>query len=97
MIVIGTSLLMFSVWDSSSKVQTGLLTGNVNSLGHFHECVNIPFNDTSGDFKGQYCLARFDLPNDTADAVLGPFYHQAIEEEEEIHVGVCELQYVISL
>ncbi|KAG8173883.1 hypothetical protein JTE90_020463, partial [Oedothorax gibbosus] len=53
--------------DSFGKPETGLLQGNLNWLGDFKECTDVyapPFNDTIGDFHGQYCTL-------TATARLG--------------------------
>ncbi|GLH06381.1 Protein of unknown function [Gryllus bimaculatus] len=47
------------VYDSSTKVPDGLLTGNVVQLGNFDECLATHALDADGHglFWGQYCLA----------------------------------------
>ncbi|PSN40763.1 hypothetical protein C0J52_18235, partial [Blattella germanica] len=44
------------VIDSSSKVSSGLLEGNIVDLGNFDECVSINVNEEWGSFQGQHCL-----------------------------------------
>ncbi|XP_069696172.1 nose resistant to fluoxetine protein 6-like [Periplaneta americana] len=88
----GTSWAM-KMWDSAAKLQSGLLTGNLHSLGNFDECVGVTdVRDEKGSFfNGQYCLATINM-NDmsTADA-MGQVLKQVIEEEEEINVGLGAL------
>lgn len=47
------------MYDSSTKVPDGLLTGNVVQLGNFDECLGTHAMDANGTglFWGQYCLA----------------------------------------
>jgi len=77
------------VWDSSAKAQTGLMTGNLNSLGNFDECIsvtNVSNYDTK--FSGQHCLATVKVVNISASDVMGKAFQQIMEEETEINVGV---------
>lgn len=41
--------------DSSAKLPSGLLNGNVNQLGDFDQCLDVA--DSVEKIKGQYCLA----------------------------------------
>ncbi|PSN45477.1 hypothetical protein C0J52_08661 [Blattella germanica] len=55
------------MWDSSAKMQAGLLTGNMHSLGNFDECLSVTDTESaSGNFSGQYCLATISLLNTSA-------------------------------
>lgn len=64
-------ILLFAVFDSSSKFPTGVLYGNGYDFGNFDECVGVKFpgrNVTEDDnkeftFKGQYCLITIPLPD----------------------------------
>jgi hypothetical protein len=82
-------LLLVSVWDSSAKAQTALMTGNLNSLGNFDECISVQniFNHDSY-FSGQHCLATLKLENISASDAMGKTFQQIMEEEEEINMGV---------
>lgn len=84
-------ILMFSVWDSSAKLQSGLLTGNLNSLGNFDECVSITdVQNLTGSFSGQHCLATFYPLNTSASDAMGQTLKQLMEDEENINIGVRE-------
>lgn len=54
-----------SVFDSSAKIPSGLLRGNVNQLGDFDECLGImahvKLDDKTIKVQGKYCLASIDL------------------------------------
>lgn len=41
--------------DASAKVPSGILSGNVNQLGDFDECINV--ESPNNEFIGKYCLA----------------------------------------
>jgi hypothetical protein len=76
------------VWDSSAKAQTGLMTGNLNSLGNFDECISVTNVSNNIDFSGQHCLATVKVVNISASDVMGKTFQQILEEEKEINVGV---------
>jgi hypothetical protein len=85
--------LLLSVWDSSAKLQSGLVTGNLNSLGNFDECINIrDVQDVTGVLSGKYCLATLKMDNISASDAMGEMLKQIMEEEEEINIGVQETQ-----
>jgi len=61
--------LCFAVFDSSAKIPSGLLNGNINQYGDFDQCLDVK---TELDplmyphlenyrILGKYCLATFDL------------------------------------
>lgn len=56
-------LLDSIVYDSAAKLPSGLLSGNVNNLGNFDQCLAVrsPPDDTAAaaasTVRGQYCLA----------------------------------------
>lgn len=47
------------MYDSSGKVPSGLLNGNINQFGDFDQCVAI--DESSLNIKGKYCLAYFQI------------------------------------
>ncbi|GAB0089047.1 uncharacterized protein DMENIID0001_035260 [Sergentomyia squamirostris] len=54
------ALANFDLWavrmlDSSAKLPSGLLNGNVNQLGDFDQCLDVL--DRAEQIQGQYCLA----------------------------------------
>ena len=60
---------MESVLDSSAKIPSGMLRGNVNQLGDFDECLgvmaHVKLNEKTIRVQGKYCLANIDLyPSD---------------------------------
>nr|CAD7256296.1 unnamed protein product [Timema shepardi] len=64
---IGTLLPNWKVanlYDSSAKLPSGLLRGNVNQLGDFDQCLSAMGsepNTSTGLIRGQYCLASIDI------------------------------------
>jgi Nose resistant-to-fluoxetine protein, N-terminal domain len=46
------------VLDATAKWNAGFMMGNIKSLGHFDQCVNIATDDTQ--IHGQYCTANID-------------------------------------
>ena len=57
--------MKFPVLDSSAKIPSSLLRGNVNQLGDFDECLGVvayvKLNDNTIKVQGKYCLANIDL------------------------------------
>lgn len=45
---------LISVHDSTAKISSGLLNGNVNYFGDFDQCLRI--QGPADDLKGKYCL-----------------------------------------
>lgn len=45
----------FKVHDSSAKIPSGLLSGNINQLGDFDQCLSV--RSPNNEFSGKYCLA----------------------------------------
>lgn len=45
----------FVVHDASAKIPSGILSGNINQLGDFDECLNA--QAPNNEFSGKYCLA----------------------------------------
>lgn len=48
--------------DSSSKIPSGILTGNVRDLGNFDECLAVEHTFLKGHFIGKHCMAKINLP-----------------------------------
>jgi hypothetical protein len=50
------------VYDASTKIPSGLVTGNIQQLGNYDQCLGIEVQDTGeGSFRGQQCLATIVL------------------------------------
>lgn len=49
----------FPVHDASAKVPSGILSGNINQLGDFDECLNV--KAPNNEFSGKYCLAYIQM------------------------------------
>ncbi|XP_053977919.1 uncharacterized protein LOC128875916 [Hylaeus volcanicus] len=61
----GYKLWALQMLDSSAKIPSGLLRGNVNQLGDFDECLgvmaHVKLNNNTLKVQGKYCLASVDL------------------------------------
>ena len=51
----------FLVFDSSSKLQAGILSGNIANFGDFDQCLSIK----RGPVQGKYCQIYFQFQNVT--------------------------------
>lgn len=67
--------------DSSAKIPSGLLRGNVNQFGDFDECLGVvayvKLNDNTLKVQGKYCLASIDLYASRSDMKLPVHLMQA--------------------
>lgn len=56
---------MLLVLDSSAKIPSGLLRGNVNQLGDYDQCLgvlaHVKVEEKTIRIQGKYCLATVDL------------------------------------
>nr|CAD7401225.1 unnamed protein product [Timema cristinae] len=53
-----------SVYDSSAKLPSGVLRGNLNQLGDFDQCLSVMGSEPNTPtemIQGQYCLASIDI------------------------------------
>ncbi|KAK0159785.1 hypothetical protein PV327_010861 [Microctonus hyperodae] len=61
----GHKLWALQMLDSSAKIPSGLLRGNVNQLGDYDECLGISahvkIDDKTVKVQGKYCLANVDI------------------------------------
>jgi hypothetical protein len=48
------------VYDSSAKLPSGILRGNVNQLGDFDHCLSVVAQENR-NIVGKYCLASVDV------------------------------------
>ncbi|XP_069691621.1 nose resistant to fluoxetine protein 6-like [Periplaneta americana] len=82
--------------DASSKLQSGLLQGNVFHLGNYDECLDVEVNEQWGSFVGQYCLVASifkNIPNVTHIFGIAPLFWSLCVP------STCtpqDLQYVLS-
>ncbi|XP_018325878.1 nose resistant to fluoxetine protein 6 [Agrilus planipennis] len=56
-------LWALSMYDSSAKIPSGILSGNINQLGDFDECLNAV--SEKWNIEGQYCLASLQVQEPT--------------------------------
>jgi hypothetical protein len=57
---------VISVLDASAKLQSGILVGNLVSMGNFDECIAVTDVQTHlGTFSGKHCLASLTWVNDS--------------------------------
>ena len=49
------------MYDSSAKLPSGLLNGNVNQYGDIDQCLNVRSPHQDGVVNGQYCLTTMAL------------------------------------
>nr|CAD7402723.1 unnamed protein product [Timema cristinae] len=57
-------LWALQMYDSSAKLPSGVLRGNVNQLGDFDQCLSVTGSEPSTPMdliRGQYCLASIDI------------------------------------
>ncbi|KFM70362.1 Nose resistant to fluoxetine protein 6, partial [Stegodyphus mimosarum] len=54
-----TKTWAYRMIDASGKIPNGVLSGNINSLGDYEECLNV---DVPNNFRGQYCPVKFLAP-----------------------------------
>ncbi|XP_076231758.1 uncharacterized protein LOC143177601 [Calliopsis andreniformis] len=77
----GYKLWALQMMDSSAKIPSGLLRGNVNQFGDFDECLGVvayvKLNDNTLKVQGKYCLASIDLYASKPDMKLPVHLMQA--------------------
>ena len=71
------------MYDATGKQPSGILDGNIYSLGHFDQCLNVKSPDNK--IQGQYCLAMFQM--EMHDSPLRQYY-------EELTLGRREFEMV---
>lgn len=49
---------VFPVFDSSTKLQTGIFNGNLMEFGAFKQCINIYYNSKYGPIRGKQCTLK---------------------------------------
>ncbi|KAL4105101.1 hypothetical protein QTP88_020374 [Uroleucon formosanum] len=47
------------MYDSSAKIPSGILNGNINQFGDFDQCLKV--NDENSGIQGQYCLTYVEM------------------------------------
>ncbi|KAJ9592891.1 hypothetical protein L9F63_015469, partial [Diploptera punctata] len=74
-------------WDAKAKVPAGILSGNLNSLGNYDECVAVRNIDTeAGVIDAQYCLTTISDVDVSSLGVLGNLA-ELNDEEDKIRLG----------
>ena len=65
---------VISVLDATAKLQSGILVGNLVSIGNFDQCIAVKDVQTSfGPFSGKHCLTSFTWTNDTFRTAVESF------------------------
>jgi hypothetical protein len=62
------NLVSLTVHDSTAKVPSGILNGNVNQFGDFDQCLSVVASNHS--FQGKYCLASLQPKLSKPDQIL---------------------------
>lgn len=57
--------------DSSAKIPSGVLRGNLNQYGDFDECINV---DDGDGLTGKYCLAAAELKRPVFGKYINAYY-----------------------
>lgn len=52
-------MIYFLVFDATSKLQSGMVRGNVANFGDFEECIQVEKPD--GSLTGKYCLGDISI------------------------------------
>lgn len=60
------------MYDATAKIPSGLLSGNVNQLGDFDECLGVDSSadQSTGKINGQYCLVYLQIDVDKSRPYL---------------------------
>ncbi|XP_043502184.1 uncharacterized protein LOC122524151 isoform X2 [Polistes fuscatus] len=70
----GYKMWAFQMLDSSAKISSSILRGNVNQLGDFDQCLGIMSHVKMGNrtikIQGKYCLANIDIHATQAEMKL---------------------------
>lgn len=53
--------ILSSVLDASARFPSGFLTGNLNDLGDYHQCLAISHDINSMAIQGKYCMIAVPL------------------------------------
>jgi hypothetical protein len=63
--LLNRKFILFPVLDSSAKIPSNLLRGNVNQLGDYDQCLgvsaHVKIDKKTIKVQGKYCLAAVDL------------------------------------
>ncbi|PNF44034.1 hypothetical protein B7P43_G16237 [Cryptotermes secundus] len=55
------SLWALKMFDSSTKIPEGVLSGSLLHPGNFDECLDVNVDEEWGSFKGQHCMASVNI------------------------------------
>lgn len=56
------------MYDSTAKLPSGILSGNLNQFGDFDQCLAV----AAGPFEGKFCLASIMIGHRRQTKVQGP-------------------------
>lgn len=54
-------MFFFTVVDAGIRLPRGILEGNTNDLGNYHQCLGINQQLENSELQGKYCLVRVPL------------------------------------
>lgn len=69
------------MYDSSAKLPSGILRGNVNQLGDFDQCLAVGTDDPSS-IDGKYCLASVDVQSTKTNSKDTDSLQQAVDRAQ---------------
>ena len=82
----------YTVMDASGRLQSGLHSTHIRSLGNFDQCLSI--ENPSQKFVGKYCLLKLDFGTNILepvfDQLMAEYFHFYIKELETV-----EPQYLV--
>lgn len=67
------------VFDASSKLMPGILSGNLAEFGSWNECLNIRAKTDSGIIRGRYCAIFIYPPEQLVRSIVR--YHKNFSEQ----------------
>lgn len=71
--------------DSSAKLPSGILRGNLNQFGDFDECINV---SNEYGLSGQYCLVAIKLKQSIFSNEINA-YHQVKNNLTDVSYKIC--------
>lgn len=84
-------LFRYIVYDSSARISSGILNGNINQLGDFDQCLNVLNPDD--EFQGKYCLAYLQ-PSVSDNSTYLKYLFNLVQSYEVIKSNFNDVSFV---
>lgn len=59
----------FIVYDATTKMQSGILDGNLADMGDFNQCLSVTTNISHRSLAGKYCIVSLTVPLEITNEV----------------------------